>query len=77
MVSLGCGPGYAATSFCECANTKLTYPSCETQDTIGDGQGAGKLWAGSADLADLRVSSKEDLWMFLGVQGSVRCRLLH
>lgn len=76
-MTLGCSPGCAAASFCECANTKLTYPSCETQDTTGDGQGAGKLWAGPADLADLCVSSKEDLWTFLGVQGSVRRGLLH
>lgn len=36
---LGCSPGCAAISFCECANTKLTYPSCETQDATGEGQG--------------------------------------
>lgn len=76
-MTLGCSPGCATASFCECANTKLTYPSCETQDTTGDGQGADKLWAGPAALADLCVSSKEDLWMFLGVQGSARCGLLH
>lgn len=39
-MTLGCSPGCAAASFCECANTKLTYPSCETQDAAGDGQGA-------------------------------------
>lgn len=58
---LGCSPGCAAISFCECANTKLTYPSCETQDATGEGQRAGKLWAGPADLAGPCVPSKEDL----------------
>lgn len=70
MVILGCSPGCAAISFCECANTKLTYPSCETQDATGEGQGL-------ADLAGPCVPSKEDLWTFLGVQRSVGCRLLH
>lgn len=36
---LGCCPGRVAISFCECANTKLTYPGCETQDAAGEGQG--------------------------------------
>lgn len=66
---LGYSPGCAAISFCECANTKLAYPSCETQDATGEGQGAGKLWAGPADLADLVSLPRKTCGHSLGFRG--------
>lgn len=74
---LGCSPGCAAISFCECANTKLTYPSCETQDATGEGQGLASSGLILLTWQALVSLPRKTLWTFLGVQRSVGCRLLH